>query len=129
MNVNTTEKTHSSDGSLTISEINRREQAFHDAQETTVRCGLCPEWSYTGPAAEARAIAAEHRRAQHARTQSRTAAPAVRAAPDRTPAPTNGTHASRAEALVAAAQNLDECEQLLEQARTQLRDAVEAMAA
>lgn len=62
----TTAKTHAPDGSLTMSELDRRYQTICDAASLTVRCELpgC-DWSYDGPAAEAIQQAAAHRERAH----------------------------------------------------------------
>lgn len=60
-----TDKVHSSDGSLTLSEQTRRHQDFLDAPPITVRCGLCPDWQFDGPSLEARAAASLHRAELH----------------------------------------------------------------
>lgn len=39
--------------------------AWADEQPTTVRCAHCPDWSFTGPAKEARDVAAAHREQLH----------------------------------------------------------------
>lgn len=61
---NVTAKTHAPDGSLTISELDRREREWLDAQPTTARCAFCP-WVFVGTAAAARESAAEHRAKEH----------------------------------------------------------------
>jgi len=68
------------------SEIATEHQAWLDSQETTVRCAHCPDWSFTGAAAEARAAALEHRTETHPefagrRTARRTAAASLTRGP------------------------------------------------
>lgn len=73
LRVNTTERTHSADGSKTLSQIDREHREVLDRQELTSTCGVygCDHgpdgaaWTMTGPAAEVRAAFAEHRRAAH----------------------------------------------------------------
>lgn len=63
---NTTAKTHSPDGSLTISEIDRRAIRARDAQQVTTRCSIhgC-DWTHEGTAADGRAAFLEHRSVDH----------------------------------------------------------------
>lgn len=46
-------------------EMQAEQDAARDAQPITIRCGHCPEWSWTGLFGESRTVAADHRRATH----------------------------------------------------------------
>lgn len=61
-----TTATHSADGSLTLSEIARREEEIRDGSAVVTRCGLegC-DWEYTGSAGEGRAVFVKHRSQYH----------------------------------------------------------------
>lgn len=50
---NTTKHTHAPDGSLTMSELERRDRAWHDEQVVTIRCARC-DWSYEGQREQSR---------------------------------------------------------------------------
>lgn len=63
--IRTTDRTHSPDGSKTVSETVRLHREWLDDQPSTVRCAHCPDWSFSGTAAEARAASADHRGSVH----------------------------------------------------------------
>jgi hypothetical protein len=53
------------DGSWSRGEERRREQADLDARPMTILCGICGQWSVTGPFGEMRELAMEHRAKAH----------------------------------------------------------------
>lgn len=69
-----TEQTHAPDGSKTMSQLAREDQAFHDAQWTITRCAFCPgdetAWGYIGRADDGREAYAAHRAEAHPETLS-----------------------------------------------------------
>lgn len=83
---NTTAKVYSSDGSLTISEMDRREATEIDQQPITTYCAVagCEDWQFEGTAGDARLAAIEHRKTAHARSQGRHATAQLRKLAERT---------------------------------------------
>lgn len=61
---NRTKETHASDGSLTVSEAERRHEQWRDEQPVTTSCARCP-WKFSGAAADARVAFKEHLAAEH----------------------------------------------------------------
>ncbi len=59
-----TTQTHLADGSLTRSEVERRQREQLDATPLVARCAFC-EWTWQGSLADCRQQAVEHRQTAH----------------------------------------------------------------